>query len=245
MLGRLEAVNNENRDLTARLATADTNRAFLEGRANDQARELEELRRRLSAMEQEREVSDVVKGFTSELVDPNQFAEIVRGITPQLKRRDEAIQAALAKQAELERKIDEMRSDARNEVRQLDQRWLDRSLMKQTPEIATMLQSEPGKAFLAERLPGGRRTRLQELQDAYSDGDDIFITEMVDAWKERSKPAEVHADPVPAITNQVPRAPVPLKKLSEDDVQRAFSQMLEGKMTRAQFKQVQEQYRSG
>jgi hypothetical protein len=239
MMGRMEALNRENRENLGRLAAVDANRQFLEQRASEQQQELQTLRERLRSIEAAQEVTDVVKGFSSDLVDAQQFAEIVKGLNPALKRRDEMIQGALAKQAELERKLDEVLGTAREEIKKVDQRWLDRNLLHKSPDIKGMLQSPSGKEFLAQRVPGGRRTRLQELQDAYAEGDEDFIAGLVSQWSASSKPAAPTPDPAPAIESQVPRAPKPVAAPTDDELQAAFQKVLRGEMTRAQFKELQ------
>jgi hypothetical protein len=239
MLGRVETLNAENKRLAEEAAAKEANRVFLEQRLNERNAEVEKALARLRELEGALEVNEASKGFTSELVDQAHFAEIFRGITPHLRKRDEMIERVLARNDALEKKLDEVLNSTRQEVAKLDQKWLDRSVLRTTPEITQMLKSAEGQEFLAQRVPGTRRTRLQELQDAYRDGDDTFISELVADWKRLGKPQEVPTpDPARTIVTETPRAPQPERPVSEDDVQSAFQQVLDGRMTREDFRKI-------
>lgn len=239
MLGRVDALNAENRRLAEEAATKEANRAFLEARLNEKNAAEAAALARVRELEAAVEVADATKGFTSDLVDQAHFAEIFKGITPHLRKRDDMIATVLARNEALERKLDEVLSTTRSEVQKLDQKWLDRSVLRTTPEITQMLKSREGQEFLAQRVPGTRRTRSQELQDAYRDGDDVFINELVADWKRLGKPVEVPtSDPARTIINEAPRVPAPEKPLSEDDVQNAFQAVLDGRMSRDDFRKT-------
>lgn len=239
MLGRVEKLNEENRSLQAKLATIDANRQFLEQRAKERQEEYERLVARNRELEAALEVDAAAKGFQSDLVDQTQFAEIFRGLAPHLKKRDEMIERVLARNAELEKKLDDVLGTVRNEVSELDRKWLDRSLLRSSPEIKNMLKSKEGEEFLAQRIPGSRRTRAQELQDAYRDGDDAFIAQLVSEFKQSlAVQANVVPDPQPSIVSQAPRAPRPETPITDDDVQAAFQKTLRGEMSRADFKKL-------
>lgn len=243
MLGRVEKLNEENRRLAEDAATKEANRAFLEARLNEKNATEAAALARVRELESALEVNDATKGFTSDLVDQAHFAEIFKGIVPHLTKRDQMIESALARSAQLEKRLDEALKANMQQVAALDQKWLDRSVLRNTPDITTMLKSKEGQEFLAQRVPGTRRTRLQELQDAYRDGDDQFITELVGDWKRVGKPQEVPvSDPQRTITNETPRSPTPEVRLSEDDVQAAFQKTLAGTMTREDFRKVKAEY---
>lgn len=238
-MGRLEAVNEEKARLAAELASKDSNRQFLEQRLNEVSDEAKRAVERARELEGLLETTDATRGFTSDIVDQAQFAEIFRGIQPHLRRRDEELQRLSERNAALERKLDEVRNETRTDVMKLDQKWIDRSVLKSTPDITQLLQSPAGKEFLAQRIPGSRRTRMQELQDAYRDGDDQFISDLVADWKKLGAPVEVPSpDPRGVLVNQTPRAPTPDQPITEEMVSAAFQQVLDGKMTRADFRKL-------
>lgn len=239
MLGRVDVLNAENRRLAEESATKEANRAFLEARLNEKNAAEAAALARVRELEAVVEVADATRGFTSDLVDQAHFAEIFKGITPHLRKRDDMIASVLARNEALEKKLDEVLNSTRSEIGKLDQKWLDRSVLRTTPEITNMLKSKEGQDFLAQRVPGTRRTRMQELQDAYRDGDDTFIGELVGDWKRVGKPVEVPtSDPARTIMNEAPRAPTPERQMSEDDVQKAFQQTLDGTMTRDDFRKI-------
>lgn len=235
MLGRIEKQNEELRKVAEENAAQRANNEFLARRAEEATKLLEETLRRNRELEQALEIDSATKGFQSDLVDSAHFQEIFKGLAPHLKKRDDVIQQVLTRNADLEKKLDEMRGVVVQEVRALDQKWLDRSVMRQSPEIKQMLNSPQGKDFLAQRIPGSRRTRMAELQDAYRDGDDEFIRDIVADWKRLGKPQEVDADPMRTIVTETPRAATPEKPVTDDEVQAAFQKVLRGEMTRADF----------
>lgn len=237
MMGRVEKLNSEVVEERTANATLKANLDFVTQRNNERNAEYERIIARNRELEQALEVNDATKGFTSDLVDQAQFAEIFRGIAPHLKRRDEVIDALNQRNAALERRLDEVANMVPSEVAKLDQKWVDRQVLRSTPEITGMLQSPAGKEFLAQRIPGSRRTRMQELQDAYRDGDDEFIKDLVADWKRVGAPVEVpSADPPRTILNQQPRPAVPDTPITEEQVSAAFQEVLAGKRTRESFR---------
>jgi len=237
MMGRVEKLNSEIVDERTRNATLAANLEFVTQRTNEKNAEYERVVARNRELEQALEVNDATRGFTSDVVDQAAFAEIFRGIAPHLKRRDELLEKLTARNEALEARLDEVLKTAREEVSKLDQKWVDRSVLRTNPEITQMLQSATGKEFLAQRIPGSRRTRMQELQDAYRDGDDQFISDIVADWKRVGAPVEVpNADPHRTIQNQTPRAAVPEQPISDEQVSAAFQEVLAGKRTRESFR---------
>jgi hypothetical protein len=86
---------------------------------------------------------------------------------------------------------------------------------------------------------------MLELQDAYRDGDDSFISELVSDWKRLGKPQEVpNPDPQRTIVNETPRAAVPERMLNDDDLQAAFQQKLEGKITLEDLRKINAIYQA-
>jgi hypothetical protein len=236
MMGRVEKLNTDLTDERTRNATLAANVDFVTQRANEKNAEYERVIARNRELEQALEVNDAARGFSSDLVDKDQFAEIFRGLAPHLKRRDELIDSLNQRNAALEKRLDDVASAVPAEVAKLDQKWVDRQVLRSTPEITSMLQSPAGKDFLAQRIPGSRRTRMQELQDAYRDGDDEFIKGLVADWKRVGAPVEVpNADPPRTILNEVPRPAVPEQPISDEQVSAAFQDVLAGRMTRKQF----------
>lgn len=239
MMGRFESERERARALEEKLVTQAQNNEFLTAKLNERTTGEEALRARLRQLEAETEAANAIKGFQSDKVDPEQFAEVFRGIQPHLAKRDAAIAEAneRAGRAEAAAKAAIDASDAK--LAKMKQDLLEKNLVRGAPEIKTLLKQTDFQEFLAQRVPGTRRTRLQELQDAYADGDEEFIVSLVGDFKLLGKPAAAPAaDPPRAITSQAPKAPVKEVTVTEEMVQTAFQKYLDGGMTQAEYKQI-------
>jgi hypothetical protein len=238
MMGRVDVLNEANRKLNADLEAQIQNRTFLETKLSEEraAREADAVARR--RLEAEAEAANATKDFVSDKVDPEQFAEVFRGIQPHLAKRDAAIQEAVnrATRAEEAARAAVDASDAK--LARMKQDILERNLVRGAPEIKTLLRQSDFQEFLAQRIPGARRTRLQELQDAYAEGDEEFIVGLIGDFKLLGKPAAAPAaDPARVISSQTPKAPVKQEVVTEEMVQAAFQRYLAGEITQAEYKQ--------
>lgn len=239
LLGRLEAEREEKAKLLAINQKFAENRDFVEGRVNDLLAEKRKLEAQLEAVSLGRE-------FKSEIVDADQFNEIVRGITPVLKRRDDRIDALVEQIQGLKTLVETTRTEAEQRVTGVRKEVTERLLLRDEPEFQKLLQRKDFQDFLAERIPGSRRTRLQEVQDAYNDGDTAYMKDVAAAFRLLGRPRSVDAgidQPPRAIGDQTPRAPQRQKPVSEDDVQRAFEAMNKGDITMAKYKEVRKAQR--
>ena len=242
-LGRVSALNEELARREREAETQRQNSTFTETRLNDLTRERDEAIRRARELEAANEVSEAARGFNSELVDSAQFAEIFRGLQPHLSRRDAETARVLQLITDLGARLDARFSEANEAVVKLDQKWIDKSVLKSSPALAEMVRSPSGQEFLAQRIPGTRRTRKEELQEAYRDGDEEFIANMVADWKRLGAPVEVpSADPPRTIVTETPKPPVRPVPITEAMVQAKFQEVLDGKATHADFRQLSAQF---
>jgi hypothetical protein len=237
--GRLEKANRERNEAVEAAATHKANADFLAQRAQERADEIAQLVARKNELETVLEVNEATKGFTSDIVDQSQFAEILRGVLPLIKKSEEKAVQVAAQNVALTKRLDEMHGTLKAEVGKLDQKWLDRSLVRTSPELTTMLKSTEGKEYLAQVIPGTRRTRQDELADAYRDGDDLFITQFVADWKRMGKPQDVsNPEPNRTIVNESPRPPVPEVILTEDHVQAEMQRFRNQEITKDQLRKT-------
>ena len=239
MMGRMDALNEENKALRAR----DQNREFTETRLNEQAAELARERARIAELEAQVESANATRGFTSDIVDQAQFGEIFRGMQPHLKRVNDTVQAVVAKNADLERRVAEALAKPDEVIQKFRKQLLDKTVRQSTPEFSTLLKTD--KAFVAwlnEPIPGARRTRMAEVQDAWEQDDDAYFGVVVSDYKRIGNPAAVPppADPQRSIREQQPTPPSPERTVTEDEIQAAFQKSLTGEMSRAEFKKLLE-----
>lgn len=239
LLGRLEAEREEKAKLLALNQKLAENQTFVGDRVNA-------LLAEKRALEQQLEAASLGREFKSEIVDSEQFNEIVRGITPVLKRRDDRIDALVEEIQGLKSLVATTRSEAEQRVTGVRKEVTERLLLRDEPEFQKLLQRKDFQDFLAERIPGSRRTRLQEVQDAYNDGDTAYMKQVATDFRLKGKPQAVDAgidQPPRAVGDQTPRAPRREEPVSEDDVQRAFEAMNRGDITVAQYKAIRKRQR--
>jgi hypothetical protein len=239
MMGRFEAEREARVKAEADRETLRQNVDFLTNRVTSMSTGEEAARARVRQLEAELEATSAVKDFQSDKVDPEQFAEVFRGIQPHLAKRDAAIAEANQRAARAEEAAKQALEAADAKLGKMKQEILERNLVRGAPEIKTLLKQSDFQEFLAQRIPGARRTRLQELQDAYADGDEEFIVGLIGDFKLQGKPAAVPSgDPPRVVQNQTPRAPVKTEAVSEEMVQAAFQRYLNGELTRDEYKQI-------
>lgn len=242
MMGRVDALNEVNRKLNADLETQINNNAFLKQKAEEERAAREAIAEKARRLESEAETANATKAFVSDKVDPEQFAEVFRGIQPHLARRDQQIEEALRRVERAEQVARDAVTAADNKIGKMKQDILERNLVRGAPEIKKLLTQPDFQEFLNQRIPGARRTRLQELQDAYAESDEEFIVNLVSDFKLLGKPAAAPAvDPPRTIQTQTPKAPVKEETITDDMVTAAFQEHLAGNLTKAQYNQLRAQ----
>lgn len=239
MLGRLEAEREARLRAEAERDAQTQNNAFVSKRlqeAEDARRAEAEARRKLEA---DTAVALAAKGFQSDKVDPEQFAEIFRGLQPVFTDMRSRVETLAEENRRLNQTVDGLRTEGETRVQKVRQEILEKNLVRGAPEIKQLLKQPDFNDFLAQRVPGSRRTRLAELQEAYAEGDEDFIVGLVKDFKLQGKPAAVPSgDPPRAITQQTPRAAVKEEVVSDDQVQAAFQQYLDGKIPQSEYKRL-------
>lgn len=240
MMGRLEKLNEDNRRLSADVGTLDANRQFLEQSLNERNATVERITKRNAELESIVETDVATRGFTSDLVDKDHFAEIFRGMQPFFKRTNDLVSSVVSKNVELERKLAEAIEAPKTVVDRLRKELLDKNVRKGAPDFSKLLKtSKEFQDFLQERIPGSRRTRMQEVQEAWDQEDEQYFVDVVADFGKRGNPQAVpSADPPRTITEQQPTAPQKEPLVTDDHVQAGFEKTLSGEMTRAEFKQL-------
>jgi len=244
MMGRVDVLNSDNRELRKVVETTAQNRTFLETRLQETMAQLERERQARLEAESRADVNSAAQDFNSDVVDPAQFAEIYRGLQPHLQRRDQMISNLSSENQKLNGIIDSLRRESDEKINGLRKEILERQVRRDVPDITTLLSDKVFEEFLSQQIPGSRRTRLQELQDAYRDGDDVFIKSVVEDYKKRGNPTPVPAaDPPRSLQHQTPQQPVKAQAITEDMVQGAFQKQLAGEITLEEFKEIQARYK--
>lgn len=240
MMGRLETLNESNKQLVTDVGTLTANREFLEQSLNERNTRLAEVERRNAELESRLETETASRGFQSDLVDKDHFAEIFRGMQPFFKRMADDVTSVKAKNVELERRLTEAQAAPAAEVGRFRKELLDRRVRQGSPEFSQLLKnSKEFLNFLNERIPGSRRTRMQEVQDAWDQEDDTYFVDVVSDFRKLGNPQPVPpADPHRVITEQQPKPPQPDVPITDDAVQLAFNKVLAGEMTRGDFKKL-------
>jgi hypothetical protein len=243
--GRQRAAEDENRKLIEELATKDANRKFVEDRANELAREKAELEQKLREAQELAELGGMVKGFQSELVGSEQFAEIARGLNPKFRKVEDVAAFLTRKVQELEAKLAETGTKVKEDLTTLDRKQLDREFMRANPDSRQMFQSKEGQEFLHQRIPGSRRTRLMEFQEAYEAGDLDYMNSIVSDWKRLGKPQSVppaEVSPTRIVQEQTPRVPVAETLITEDMLSDAWAKVRNGDLTKEKWKEMKATY---
>ncbi len=240
MMGRLERLNEDSRAKDERIATLDSNRQFLESSLNERNALLERTLAHNAELEARVETETASRGFQSELVDKDHFAEIFRGMQPFFKRINDTMSSVVNKNAELERRLTEAQAAPETAVGKFRKELLDKSVRKDAPEFSSLLKnSKEFLNFLNERIPGSRRTRMQEVQDAWDQEDGQYFVDVVSDFRKLGNPQPVPtADPPRHITEQQPKPPKPDVIVTDDAVQVAFNRVLSGDMRREDFKKL-------
>lgn len=233
MMGRIEAQNEEIRRLSAVANAKEDNREFLEKRNNELQAQLAEALARIDA-------ANITTGFQSDLVDPQHFGEIYRGLQPTFKRINDQVAGILAKLNETEREVQEAKAAPAAAIGKFRKEILDKAVRRGTPEFERLLKHDKSfQDFLQERIPGARRTRMDEVQAAWDENDDTYFGEVVADFKKRGNPSAVPPpDPQRAITEQTPKPPVEEPTITTDHLQAAFQQVLEGTMKREDYRKL-------
>lgn len=241
MSGRASTTDAENRDLRSRIELA-----------MQREQEQEEANRRLLAekrqLEQQMEADRLGREFTSDVLDPDQFREIVRGMTPHFAKEREARDAVLQAVNAVNQRLDKIERGGAEHVEKIRKEVTERFLLRDEPDFKQLLDRKDFVEFLHERIPGARRTRMQEVQDAYKDGDTAYMATVAKEFREK----RAIAPPAPGITqppgrtvaDQTPRAPMPEKPVTEDDLAVAYGQMLRNEITPDQYRAVRKRQRT-
>jgi uncharacterized phage infection (PIP) family protein YhgE len=248
VLGRLEATNEELARLRADSQTGTQNRTFLETRANELKAQNEQLQAQLREAQQAMELANVARGFQSETVDPDHFAEIARGLQPQFQKLNSHIERLQNALDESNRRIATMDDEVEKKVKKARMDVTDKLLLREAPDFATLMRRDDFQDFLAEKVPGTRRSRLQELQDAYQDGDTVFVADLVRDFKLRSGgPKAVDSglqQPPRAPHEQRPNAPEAPREITEDDLAAAHQRVLRNEATTESYRKLSAAYKA-
>lgn len=247
LAGRFEKTLDENRELKSLAISHAENRDFVAQKLAEQQEANARLLREKRELEARLEAERLGRDFKSDVVDADQFSEIVRGMTPQLQRRDERIDELYGMVRTQNETIANLKAEAEKRVAGVRKEVTERLLLRDEPEFQALLARKDFQDFLAERIPGSRRTRLQEVTDAYNEGDTAFMRMIADDFRRRGNPRPVDAGiaqpPGRAIADQTPRAPRPEQPVTEDQVEAAYGQMLRGEITAAQYKAIRKRQR--
>jgi hypothetical protein len=252
MAGRFEATLNENRELQTTLKTHQDNAAFAARTAADDRARREQVEADNAALlkekrrlEQQLEAERLGREFKSDVVDADQFNDIVRGIQPHLQRRDDRIDELVGEVTSLRTKMAAIEGEAEKRVNGVRKEVTERLLLRDEPDFKVLLERKDFQDFLSERIPGARRTRLQEVQDAYNEGDTTFMHSVAEEFRKRQTPPPAPGAQPPGrqIADQTPRAPVPEKPVTEDDIAVAYGQLLRNEITPAQYRSVRKRQR--
>lgn len=247
LAGRFEQTVNENRELKSLANTHAENRDFVAQKLAEQQEVNAKLLREKREIEARLEAERLGRDFKSDVVDADQFSEIVRGVNPLLARRDERIDELYGMVKSQAEQINSFKAESEKRVAGVRKEVTERLLLRDEPEFKALLERKDFQDFLAERIPGSRRTRLQEVTDAYNEGDTAFMRTIADDFRRRGNPKAVDSGiqqpPGRAIADQTPRAPRPEQAVTEDQVEAAYGQMLRGEITAAQYKAVRKRQR--
>lgn len=239
MMGRIESMNDEIRGLTDGHRTLQENNSFLATRNTELARENAELKARIEA-------GAITQGFQSDLVDREHFSEINRGLNPRFKGIEDQLTQILGRLNKTDERVAAAEAAPAAAIGKFRKELLDKSVRRGTPEFAKLLKTDKVfQEFLQERIPGSRTTRMDQVQDAWKEDDDEYFNTVVSDYKRRGAPQPVPpADPPRAITEQQPKPPVDTPDITQDHMQAAFAQVLEGKMTRADYRKLDNAFKA-
>lgn len=247
MRGRLDQTINENRDLKSLVQTQAQNRDFTFDKLTEAQEANAKLIREKRELESRIEAERLGRDFTSDVVDKDQFNEIVRGVNPLLARRDERIDELYGRLDQVTQELATVKTEADKRVAGVRKEVTERLLLRDEPEFKTLLERKDFQDFLSERIPGGRRTRLQEVQDAYNEGDTAYMRTIAEEFRRKGTPspvdAGIHQPPGRAIADQTPRAPRAEQPVTEEQVEAAYGQLLRNEITAAQYKAVRKRQR--
>lgn len=246
-LGRLEASNEEVARLRAEIDTGGKNRAFLEAKLQEQADQNRALNQKVLELAARADLTDATRSFQSELVDPDHFAEIYRGLSPTFQRMSEQLARVETALAESNKRVATVDKTVDERVKKETRRITDKLLLRDVPDFGKLMDRQDFQDFLAERIPGTRRTRSQELAEAYEEGDTQFMGDLVKEFRARTAPPP----PDPGI-REGPRTPTgqlptPAKEpplLTEDDLQAAHQQVLKGELSREDYRKLSAAYKA-
>lgn len=229
MMGRMEALNEENKQLRA----VKDNHVFLETRVNELARENAELKARMEA-------GQITSGFQSELVDQQHFGEIYRGMQPTFKSINDQVASILARLTEIETGVKEAKAAPAVAIGKFRKEILDKTVRRGTPKFAEMLKNNKAfQDFLQETIPGSRVTRMDQVQSAWEENDDTYFGIVVADFEKRGNPQPVPSpDPPRTITEQQPKMPVKEPTITEEHLSAAFAQVLTGEMKREDYRKL-------